>query len=346
MREASVADRPLWVLDDGGLVLGGGQLFALRLARTAGRPVMLACPAGSPLAVAAGAAGLPWTDVPFPPPAPAQALALRRAARRLGAVVPRDAVVLSGAVRASLVAGLARLRTDLPAVHLLHERDSAARAAVRLALRRSRVLAVGAVAAQTYRDALPGARVVQVNNFLAPDELAPLAAVRRARNGGGVVGVLARLIPEKGVAELVDELAAQPEAWTQLRVAGARQDEGYAREVEARILRCGLADRVTLLGALHDVPAFLGGLDALAVPSTGREAQPTTILEAVAAAVPVVCRRPIMSPDFLDLPVAPYDTPAELAAALAAPGAPATLPEIERRFGVAQVLAALDEVLA
>lgn len=341
-----MADRPLWMLDDGGLVLGGGQLFALRLARTAGRPVMLACPAGSPLAVAADAAGLPWTDVPFPAPAPVQALALRRAARRLGAVVPREAVVLSGAVRASLVAGLARLRTDLPVVHLLHERDSAARAAVRLALRRSRVLAVGAVAAQTYRDALPGARVVQVNNFLAPDELAPLAAVRRGRNGGGVVGVLARLIPEKGVAELVDELAAQPEAWTQLRVAGARQDEGYARDVEARILRSGLADRVTLLGALHDVPAFLGGLDALAVPSTGREAQPTTILEAVAAAVPVVCRRPIMSPDFLGLPVDPYDTPAELAAALAAPGAPATLLEIERRFGVAQVLAALDEVLA
>jgi glycosyltransferase involved in cell wall biosynthesis len=348
MREPSVADRPLWVLDDGGLVLGGGQLFALRLARTAGRPVTLACPAGSPLAIAAEAAGLPWVDVPFPAPAPAQGLALRRAARRLGAVVPRDAVVLSGAVRASLVAGLARLRTDLPVVHLLHERDSAARATVRLALRRSRVLAVGAVAAQTYRQALPRARVVQVNNFLAPDELAPLAAVRRARNGGGagVVGVLARLIPEKGIAELVDELATRPDAWTHLRVAGARQDESYARDVEARILRSGLGDRVTLLGALDDIPEFLGALDALAVPSTGREAQPTTILEAVAAGVPVVCRRPIMSPDFSDLPVAPYETPAELAAALAAPGVPAALSEIEQRFGVAQLLAALDEVLA
>jgi glycosyltransferase involved in cell wall biosynthesis len=341
-----VADRPLWVLDDGGLVLGGGQLFALRLARSAGRRVVLACPAGSPLARAAEAAGLPWIDVPFPAPSPAQAPALRRAALRLSAVVPRDAVVLSGAVRASLVAGLARLRTDLPVVHLLHERDSAARATVRLALRGSRVLAVGAVAAQTYRDALPKARVVQVNNFLAPDELAPLAAVRRARDGGGVVGVLGRLIPEKGIAELVDELAARPDAWTHLRVAGARQDESYARDVEARILRSGLGDRITLLGALDDVPAFLGALDALAVPSTGREAQPTTILEAVAAGVPVVCRRPIMSPDFSDLPVAPYETPAELAAALAAPGAPATLSEIEQRFGVAQLLSALDEVLA
>ncbi|MCW3002652.1 MAG: glycosyl transferase group 1 [Conexibacter sp.] len=340
-----MADRPLWVLDDGGIVLGGGQLFALRLARAAGRPVTLACPAGSPLARAAQDAGVPWVDVPFPAPHPAQAVALRRAAQRLGAVVPRDAVVLSGAVRASLVAGLARLG-DVPVVHLLHERDSAARVTVRLALRRSRVLAVGAVAAQTYREALPGARVVQVNNFLSADEVAPLAAQRHARNGGGIVGVLARLIPEKGIAELVDELGAHPDAWTELHVAGARQDEGYARAVEARIAAAGLGGRIRLLGPVDEVPAFLRAVDTLAVPSIGREAQPTTILEALAAGVPVVCRRPIMSPDFTGLPVTPYETPAELAAAVRAPGAPSPVDEVQRRFGVAQVLAALDEVLA
>jgi glycosyltransferase involved in cell wall biosynthesis len=346
MREPSVADRPLYVLDDGGLVLGGGQLFALRLARTAGRPVTLVCPAGSPLARAAEAAGLTWIAVPFPAPHPAQALALRHAARRLAAVIPSDAVVLSGAIRASLVAGLARLRTAVPLVHLLHERDSAARRPVRLALRRSRVLAVGAVAAQSYRAALPGARVVQVNNFLAPDELLPLAAVRGPRAARGTVGVLARLIPEKGIAELVAELAAEPAAWTALRVAGARQDEDYARAVEAQIAAAGLAERATLLGPVDDVPAFLGAVDALVVPSTGREAQPTTILEALAAGVPVVCRRPIMSPDFAELAVTPYDTPTELAAALATPAAPTPLAAVEQRFGTAQVLAALDEVLA
>jgi glycosyltransferase involved in cell wall biosynthesis len=339
MREPSVADRPLWVLDDGGLVLGGGQLFALRLARSAGRRVMLACPAGSPLARAAGAQGVPWADVPFPAPHPVQAGALRAAARRLSAVVPAGAIVVSGAIRASLVAGLARLG-DVPTVHLLHERDSAARGAVRVALRRSRVLAVGAVTADTYRAALPKARVVAVNNFLADDELTPLTAVRRERTGG-VLGVLARLIPEKGIAELVDELAAIPEAWTELRVAGARQDEAYARTVEERAARAGLAGRVTLLGPVDDVPAFLGAIDTLVVPSTGREGQPTVILEGLATGAPVVVRRPIMSPDFAGLPVFAYDDAGGLATVLARRDS-ADVGDLRARFGVGQVLAGIE----
>lgn len=347
--DATIADhasaaRPLWVLDDGGAVLGGGQLFALRLARSAGCPVTLVCPAGSPLARAAQADGLAQVDVPFPPPAPDQARPLGAAARRLRAVVPDDAVVLSGAVRSSLVAGLARLRA--PVVHLLHERDSAARVSVRAALRRSRVLAVGAVAAQTYRDALPRARVVQVNNFLGSSELERLAGARHTRDGGPpVLGVLARLIPEKGVGELVGELAAIPEAWSALRVAGARQDEDCARDVEGRIAAARLGERVRLLGEIADVVDFLRGLDALVVPSTGREAQPTTILEGLAAGLPVICRSAIVSSDFAGLPVYPYSTPQDLAGALARP-AGAELAAIEGRFGVAQVLAALDEVLA
>lgn len=342
MGERSLAQRPLWLLDDGGAVLGGGQLFALRLARSADRDVVLACPAGSPLAHAAEAQGTPWVDVPFPAPQPAQALALRNAARRLGAVVPDDAAVLSGAIRASLVAGLARIPG--PVVHLMHERDSAARASVRVALRRSRVLAVGAVGAQAYGSALPQARTVAVNNFLADDELARLAAVRRERTGG-VLGVLARLIPEKGIAELVDELAEIPDAWAELRVAGARQDEGYAREVQERAARAGLADRVTLLGPVDDVPAFLGAIDTLVVPSTGREGQPTVILEALAAGAPVVVRRPIMSPDYADAPVTAYDGAPELATALAQRGS-ADLTMLQERFGVGQVLAAIDEARA
>ncbi|HMJ36454.1 MAG TPA: glycosyltransferase [Baekduia sp.] len=341
MGQRSLAQRPLWLLDDGGAVLGGGQLFALRLARSADRPVVLACPAGSPLARAAAAQGTPWVDVPFPAPHPAQAGALRAAARRLSAVVPADAAVVSGAIRASLVAGLSRIRG--PVVHLLHERDSAARPTVRLALRRSRVLAVGAIGAQTYRAALPRARVIAVNNFLARDELAALAGVRRTRTGG-VLGVLARLIPEKGIAELVDELAAAGGAWTELRVAGARQDEGYARHIEERAARAGLADRVTLLGAVDDVPAYLGAIDTLVVPSTGREGQPTVILEALATGAPVVVRRPMMSADFAGLPVFAYDDPPQLAAALAH-RAGADVADLEARFGVGQVLAAIDEAL-
>jgi glycosyltransferase involved in cell wall biosynthesis len=342
MAEPRLADRPLWLLDDGGVVLGGGQLFALRLARSAGRPVTLVCPADSPLGRAAARDGLAVVDVPFPAPHPAQGLALLRAARRLRSVVPEDAVVLSGAVRASLVAGLARLRA--PVVHLLLERDSAARPSVRLALRRSRVLAVGAVATDAYRRALPRARVIPFNNFLAADEVEALAAARRPRDGR-VLAVLARMIPEKGVAELVGELAAVPGAWSELRVAGARQDEAYAHAVQEDIIARGLGDRMSLLGRIDDVTAFLRDADVLVVPSTGYEAQPTTIIEGLVAGLPVVCRRPMHSADFAGLPVHPYDGVDDLAAALGGNGT-APVDEIERRFGVGQVLAALDEALA
>jgi hypothetical protein len=44
--------------------------------------------------------------------------------------------------------------------------------------------------------------------------------------------------------------------------------------------------------------------------------------------------------------VTAYDTPAELAAALAAPPAVAPLAAVRERFGVAQVLDALEEALA
>src|SRR5690349_4406096 len=98
MRAGTMADRPapLWLLDDGGLVLGGGQLFALRLARSAGRgarSVTLACPEGSPLWRAAREAGVAVADVPFPAPDPRNAIALRHAAGCLRAAVPAGAVV-------------------------------------------------------------------------------------------------------------------------------------------------------------------------------------------------------------------------------------------------------------
>jgi glycosyltransferase involved in cell wall biosynthesis len=342
MAEPRLADRPLWLLDDGGAVLGGGQLFALRLARSAGRPVTLVCPAESPLGRAAASDGLAVVDVPFPAPHPANALALLRAARRLRSVVPDDAIVLSATIRASLVAGLARLRA--PVVHVLLERDSATRPSVRLALRRSRVLAIGEVATDAYRRALPRARVIPFNNFLAADEVQALTAARRTRDGR-LLAVLARMIPEKGIAELVGELAAVPDAWGELRVAGARQDEGYAQAVQDDIAGRGLNDRMRLVGRVDDVTGFLRDADVLVVPSTGHEAQPTTIIEGLVAGLPVVCRRPMHSADFAGLPVHPYDGPADLPAALARGGV-APIEEIERRFGVGQVLAALDEVLA
>jgi glycosyltransferase involved in cell wall biosynthesis len=339
------AGRPLWILDDGGAVVGGGQLFALRLAATAGRTVTIACPAGSPMDLAARAAGVPVADVPFPAPTPANAAALVQAARRLRRAVPHDVTVVSGAIRASLVAGMARL--PVPVVHLLHERDSAQRRSVRAALGRSdRVVVVGGASADAYRHALPGASVTPINNFLAPADLERLVSARRARPDAAapVIGVLARLIPEKGIDVLVAELAGVPERWTALRVAGARQDEQYAAEVERRIASSGLTDRVELLGHRDDVVAFLAEIDVLVVPSVGNEGQPTVILEALAAGVPVVVRGAAVAADFGGMPVRGYRDAGSLAAALReVPAEPAAPDVLARRFGPEQVLGGLDQ---
>jgi glycosyltransferase involved in cell wall biosynthesis len=239
-----------------------------------------------------------------------------------------------------------------PVVHLMHEQDSAARASVRFALRRARgILAVGSASAEAYRAALPHATVGEVNNFLSVPALAALLAVRdraapREPGHPPALGVLARLIPEKGVGRLVAELSEVPEAWSRLTIAGARQDEAYARSVEAEIAGRSLSARVSLDRPTAAVDDFLAGIDVLVVPSTGREGQPTVILEALAAGLPVVVRRPLATREFDRLPVVGYDDPTSLEAALGRAHVRADPEVLVERFGIEQLLAGIDAAAA
>ena len=347
---------PDLVLLDDARVLGGGQRFALRLAEAvpSARPgwrLVFACPSGSALAEEARARGAEVVPVPFPDPR-----AVARwpgAVRKLRAVLrtaSADTIVVSNAARASAVAILAGAGRSLPLVHVMHERESAARPSVKHVLpRRGAVLAVGSSTADAYRTALGDrARVEQVNNFLVESELRRLSELRVEWRASAppALGVLARLIPEKGVVELVDELAASPEAWSRLLVAGERQDEDYARAVERTVVERGLAGRVELLGHVADVTDLLHRVDVLAVPSTGGEAQPTAILEALAAGRGVVVRRHVWSPDFEGLPVRSYGSAAELSRALEEPDEPAALDLLARRFGPAQAVDAIERAAA
>jgi glycosyltransferase involved in cell wall biosynthesis len=342
----------LVVLDDG-RIMGGGQRFALRLcaAISADRQrwdVTIACPGGSALADEAGRLGVAVADVPFPDPA-GRALAhwpgaVARMRTLLRASPPRT-VVLANAVRASAVAILAGASRRGPLLHVMHERESAARGSVRRVLPHFGVLvAVGAATAAAYREALgASARIEQVNNFLLATELDRLMALRGEVPGGEPpdVGVLSRLIPAKGVLELVEELAEVPDAWSCLLVAGTRQDEAYAREIEATVRANGLDGRVELLGHLADVTRLIGRVDVLVVPSVGGEAQPTAVLEALAAGRRVVVREHVWSSDFAGLPVRRYGSTGELGAALRArdPAAPPDL--VAARFGTEQAVAGI-----
>jgi glycosyltransferase involved in cell wall biosynthesis len=343
------------LLLDHGDIGGGGQRFALRLAaemRGRGLTARVGCRRGSPLDDWCERAGITTIDVRYPALVPWRlpsiAAAVIRTRRLLGELGDGTAVIANHPrVQAYLFAASRGLRGP-PVVNLVHEQDSARRISARFAYRRfGALLAVGANAAAEYESRLPGLPVTKVNNFL-PAEYFEQAAARRVlspRYDEPVLGVLARMIHEKGVAELVDEAAAQVvrPRWRQLLIGGAFQDPSYARGVERRIGELGLGDRIRLLGEVDDVPGFLGSIDALVVPSTGNEAQPTAIIEALAHGVPVVVRQPLWSSDYEGLPVARYRDPADLAEVLVElPSPPAPPPELVRRFGPDQLLAGLE----
>lgn len=332
----SPAADDVWLLDHGE-ILGGGQRFGLRLVealRGAGRNAAVE------------------GELRFPQPAPwnpAAARAVRRTRRFLAGLDP-EATVIGNHPRVHAYLYAAAPRSGGPAiVNVAHEQETSARATARFVYRRfGSLVAIGANAARQYESRLPGVTVTKINNFLPVDyfERARGERVLSPDVGDQSVGVIARLIPEKGVAEVIDELAdpAVRPAWREVVVAGGRQDASYARRVERRIDERGLADRVRLIGEVEDIPGLLGSLDVVVVPSTGHEAQPTVIVEALAHGVPVVVRDSLQSPDYEGLPVASYRTREELGSALRGPRpSPASVEELIRRFGPDQAIAGIDD---
>jgi glycosyltransferase involved in cell wall biosynthesis len=104
--------------------------------------------------------------------------------------------------------------------------------------------------------------------------------------GSQIVGVVARLEPEKGHPTLLEAwpkvLRAVPDAYLLVVGEGSRRD---ALEAQARELR--IAHRIVFTGRRDDVPAVTAALDVAVLPSY-REAQGLSVLEAMALSRPVV----------------------------------------------------------
>lgn len=349
--------RDLWLFDDAP-ILGGAELYALRLSRWAARDarssvrVRLFCPAESELARGARREGVDIESARFPKPPAVAAVPALLAIRRLLLGAPESAIAVANTAlaQAYLAAAAMTVGRHPPVVHLLHERETARRRTARWILPRTGALvAVGENHAAAYRVAMNGAAVDTVNVFLEPDELSvAVAAERRTRRDGApVIGVIGRLIPEKGILELLDELAAEPDAWSTVRIAAARQDPVYASRVTARANERDLAGRVELLGYLEEIGRLLSEVDAVVVPSVGTEGQVLVILEALAYGVPCVVRETVVSPEYAGLPVLSYRDGRSLASALSSlPRSKAHPDELARRFGPEQALAGIERAAA
>jgi glycosyltransferase involved in cell wall biosynthesis len=136
--------------------------------------------------------------------------------------------------------------------------------------------------------------------------------------GSQIVGVVARLEPEKGHQTLLDAwphvLRKVPDAYLLIVGEGSRRD---ALEQQAAANR--IAHRVVFTGRRDDVPAVTAALDVAVLPSH-REAQGLSILEAMALSRPVVASDvggiPEMIEDGVTGLLVPHDKPKALAAAI------------------------------
>jgi glycosyltransferase involved in cell wall biosynthesis len=155
-----------------------------------------------------------------------------------------------------------------------------------------------AIAADLIARGLPAARVVVIPNGLdldrrRSDPAGPTRQAIRAEWGITedelVVGTVARLAPQKGIASLVEaarEVVARNPRVRFVQIGGGP----LARETRQQIESAGLAGRFHQIEKVADPMALLPGMDIFALASLW-EGLPLALLEAMASGLPSVATR-------------------------------------------------------
>jgi glycosyltransferase involved in cell wall biosynthesis len=181
----------------------------------------------------------------------------------------------------------------------------------------------------------PGIDVPRWHHLHGPDRLATLRRELALADTTRTILFVGRLMKSKGVLDLVEVVARLRAAGRDiaLLVAGQGPLENAVRRLAERR---GVTSCVQLLGWRDDVVALTHLADLLALPSTYREGLPTVLMEAGAAAKPVVAYRNRGSDDVIEHGRTGYSVPAgdvdELTCAI---GRLVDDPELARRMGEA-----------
>ena len=129
--------------------------------------------------------------------------------------------------------------------------------------------------------------IVTVHNGIDADSFAAVAPKNAQSGTSRTIGVVARLAAMKGIEYLLDAVAelVAKHPNIRIRIAG----EGRLKEnLHKRTSELGLAGRVEFLGHVPDIKCFYGSIDVLVLPSIHTEGLPLVVLEAMAAALPIV----------------------------------------------------------
>jgi len=153
-------------------------------------------------------------------------------------------------------------------------------------LKTNRVVAVCEAVAQVFREKFPlsRGRTVVVPNGIDAGDL--LTIEPRRADSRFVFGTMSRLVPVKDHHSLLKAFAAIHGRYPHCRLAILGSGE-LDQQLKSAASQLGVSDAVSFLGWSSDIAGFLGQLDTFVLSSLS-EGLPLTLLEAMAAGLPVV----------------------------------------------------------